>query len=100
MTQTKRTLAIASAFTLALLTGSAAAYANSKERIGIDNVDKCEPALRDPECTNDTAMGEDDGTVVRYGYLHDNDDYDVFFDAERSVKQDANEIRRRSNYLD
>ncbi|MGE3831005.1 MAG: hypothetical protein AB7F76_08445 [Parvibaculaceae bacterium] len=58
MTQTKRMLAIASAFALALLTGSAAALANSKERIGIDNVDKCDQSLRDPECTNDEAMGD------------------------------------------
>jgi hypothetical protein len=48
---------LASAFLFALASGSAAVYANSKERIGIDNVDKCDQSLRDPECTNDEAVG-------------------------------------------
>jgi hypothetical protein len=85
MTQTKRLTALASAFTLALLTGSAAVYANSKERIGVDNVDACEQVLRDPECTNDTAMTDERN--VGYGYVAEQTD---------DVDDEATELRRRT----
>lgn len=95
MTQTKRIAAIASAFTIALLSGTAAVYANQKERIGIDNVDMCQPAIRDPECTNDEAMADDDD--LTYGYAEERFTY--FDDDDDNVEDEANEMRRRTEYL-
>ena len=94
MTQITRTTALVSAFAIAVLSGSAAVYANSKERIGIDNVDMCQAHLYDPECTNDTARNSEPD--VMYGYA----DEQVFVpDDEISADDEANEIRRRTDYL-
>jgi hypothetical protein len=94
MTQITRTTALVSAFAIALLSGSAAVYANSKERIGIDNIDMCQGYLRDPECTNDTTRNDEPEAV--YGYA----DEQVFVSGDEITGDDeANEIRRRTDYL-
>jgi hypothetical protein len=94
MTQTKRTAALVSVFAIALLSGSAAVYANSKERIGIDYVDMCQGHLYDPECTNDTARNDE--PEILYGYA----DEQVFVaDDEITADDEANETRRRTDYL-
>ena len=76
--------AIVSALTLVALSGTAS-FAQEKERIGIDNVDKCDQSLRDPECTNDSLAG-DRQRYVQKGTMDDdmNDGGDIRGEAQGS----------------
>ncbi len=57
MTQTLRLTAVAAAAAIALLAGSSFGLAQDKERMGIDNVDKCDMSIRDPDCNKDWTKG-------------------------------------------
>jgi hypothetical protein len=61
MAQMLRLTALAAASAAAFFAGSAFGLAQEKERIGVDNADKCDMAMRDPDCANDSIRSD-----VRY----------------------------------